>query len=180
MPALALANHAMDLDESLAAYDTASWNHATSLDEASARQSLCQATSTQGGGDAEEAVHDEGVEGGALSAAASRTWLHVDGFSMGIGGDDSWSPRTHPQYLLQRHKGSAYKYSPPSIGNPSVLPTASDASAAPTNDSTPPSGETPATCGSVYAYELWIGATSPRQTPEEAAAVPARKLKQGQ
>ena len=28
--------------------------------------------------------------------------LHVDAFHMGVGGDDSWSPSTHPEYLLQQ------------------------------------------------------------------------------
>jgi beta-galactosidase len=26
--------------------------------------------------------------------------LHVDGFHMGVGGDDSWTPSTRPEYLL--------------------------------------------------------------------------------
>ena len=28
--------------------------------------------------------------------------LHIDAFHMGVGGDDSWSPSTHPEYLLQQ------------------------------------------------------------------------------
>ncbi|WP_061797548.1 beta-galactosidase [Serratia ficaria] len=28
------------------------------------------------------------------------TWLHLDGFHMGVGGDDSWSPSVHEDYLL--------------------------------------------------------------------------------
>ena len=28
------------------------------------------------------------------------TWLHLDGFHMGVGGDDSWSPSVHRDYLL--------------------------------------------------------------------------------
>lgn len=28
------------------------------------------------------------------------TWLNIDGFHMGIGGDDSWSPSVSPEYLL--------------------------------------------------------------------------------
>ncbi|TKI06716.1 beta-galactosidase [Martelella alba] len=29
-------------------------------------------------------------------------WLHADGFHMGVGGDDSWSPSVHPQFLLDQ------------------------------------------------------------------------------
>ncbi|WP_172729006.1 beta-galactosidase [Kluyvera cryocrescens] len=28
------------------------------------------------------------------------TWLNIDGFHMGVGGDDSWSPSVSPEYLL--------------------------------------------------------------------------------
>ena len=30
------------------------------------------------------------------------SWLNIDGFHMGIGGDDSWSPSVSPEYLLQQ------------------------------------------------------------------------------
>jgi len=26
--------------------------------------------------------------------------LYIDGFHMGVGGDDSWTPSIHPEYLL--------------------------------------------------------------------------------
>ena len=29
------------------------------------------------------------------------TWLHLDAAHMGVGGDDSWNPRVHQQYLVQ-------------------------------------------------------------------------------
>ena len=31
--------------------------------------------------------------------------MHVDGAMMGLGGDDSWSPRVHKEFLVQKHKG---------------------------------------------------------------------------
>lgn len=34
-------------------------------------------------------------------------WLNIDGFHMGVGGDDSWSPSVSPEYLLQE---SHYHY----------------------------------------------------------------------
>lgn len=34
-------------------------------------------------------------------------WLHIDHKQMGLGGDDSWSPRVHPEYLL---RNPAYRY----------------------------------------------------------------------
>lgn len=37
-----------------------------------------------------------------------RTWLHIDYKQMGLGGDDSWSPRVHREYLLDNN---VYKYS---------------------------------------------------------------------
>jgi len=164
--ALAKADHAMDLDETLAAYDCASLKHATSVDESAARQSLLQASCENS---SEEALQP-----------APRTWLHVDGFSMGLGGDDSWSPRTHPQYLLQRHKGPAYKYTPPSTRAVFLPAPSSPSSLGSTEPAAPQSEDTspaPPSSGSVYSYELWIGATTPGQKPEEAAAVPARKLR---
>lgn len=36
------------------------------------------------------------------------TWLNIDGFHMGIGGDDSWSPSVSPEYQLQQQH---YHYS---------------------------------------------------------------------
>ena len=36
-----------------------------------------------------------------------RTYLHIDYRQMGVGGDDSWSPRVHREYLLTNH---AYRY----------------------------------------------------------------------
>ncbi len=39
--------------------------------------------------------------------ATGQTWLWLDGFHMGIGGDDSWSKSVHPQYLLDRNH---YRY----------------------------------------------------------------------
>ncbi|MDX5630076.1 MULTISPECIES: beta-galactosidase [unclassified Brenneria] len=35
------------------------------------------------------------------------TWVNLDGFHMGVGGDDSWSPSVAPEYLLQN---SHYRY----------------------------------------------------------------------
>lgn len=32
------------------------------------------------------------------------TWLNIDGFHMGIGGDDSWSPSVSPEYLLNAQR----------------------------------------------------------------------------
>ena len=34
-------------------------------------------------------------------------WLNIDGFHMGIGGDDSWSPSVAPEYLLSAGR---YRY----------------------------------------------------------------------
>ncbi|WP_337024710.1 MULTISPECIES: beta-galactosidase [unclassified Pantoea] len=31
-------------------------------------------------------------------------WLHLDGFHMGVGGDDSWSPSVSPEFLLSQQK----------------------------------------------------------------------------
>ncbi|MEG3134240.1 beta-galactosidase [Rouxiella sp. T17] len=36
------------------------------------------------------------------------TWLNLDAFRMGIGGDDSWSPSVSPEFLLTAHE---YRYS---------------------------------------------------------------------
>ncbi|MEO6521968.1 MAG: glycoside hydrolase family 2 TIM barrel-domain containing protein [Mucilaginibacter sp.] len=33
-----------------------------------------------------------------------KTYLHIDYKQMGLGGDDSWSPRVHPEYLLNTSK----------------------------------------------------------------------------
>jgi beta-galactosidase len=30
------------------------------------------------------------------------SWLNLDGFHMGVGGDDSWSPSVSPEYLLDK------------------------------------------------------------------------------
>ncbi len=38
----------------------------------------------------------------------NNTWVHVDYRQMGLGGDDSWSPRVHPEYVL---KAKSYTYS---------------------------------------------------------------------
>lgn len=35
-----------------------------------------------------------------LLQAEEGTWLNIDGFHMGIGGDDSWSPSVSPEFLL--------------------------------------------------------------------------------
>jgi beta-galactosidase len=32
------------------------------------------------------------------------TYVHVDWQQMGLGGDDSWTPRVHPEYLLNQKK----------------------------------------------------------------------------
>ena len=32
------------------------------------------------------------------------TWLNIDGFHMGVGGDDSWSPSVSPEYLLSAQR----------------------------------------------------------------------------
>jgi beta-galactosidase len=37
-----------------------------------------------------------------------KTYLHVDYKQMGVGGDDSWTPRVHPEFLLN---SKIYKYS---------------------------------------------------------------------
>lgn len=44
----------------------------------------------------------------ALSRGA-KTWLHIDYQQMGLGGDDSWSPRVHKEFLL-RNKIYQYTY----------------------------------------------------------------------
>ncbi|HMR84438.1 MAG TPA: hypothetical protein PKE30_14950, partial [Niabella sp.] len=31
-----------------------------------------------------------------------KTYLHIDYRQMGLGGDDSWSPRVHKEFLLNR------------------------------------------------------------------------------
>jgi len=31
-----------------------------------------------------------------------QTWLHIDYRQMGLGGDDSWSPRVHKEYLPEQ------------------------------------------------------------------------------
>ena len=31
-------------------------------------------------------------------------WLHLDGFHMGVGGDDSWSPSVSPEFILQQKR----------------------------------------------------------------------------
>ncbi len=31
-------------------------------------------------------------------------WLHLDGFHMGVGGDDSWSPSVSPEFLLSQRR----------------------------------------------------------------------------
>jgi beta-galactosidase len=31
-----------------------------------------------------------------------QTWLHIDYRQMGLGGDDSWSPRVHKEYMLEQ------------------------------------------------------------------------------
>ena len=36
-----------------------------------------------------------------------RLWVRLDGYHMGVGGDDSWTPSVHPQFLLDR---SSYEY----------------------------------------------------------------------
>ena len=35
-------------------------------------------------------------------------WLHIDHIQMGLGGDDSWSPRVHKEFLLDNN---VYEYS---------------------------------------------------------------------
>ncbi|EIR62013.1 beta galactosidase small chain family protein [Yersinia pestis PY-16] len=35
------------------------------------------------------------------------TWLNIDGFHMGVGGDDSWSPSVHIDDILTRE---TYQY----------------------------------------------------------------------
>jgi beta-galactosidase len=42
-----------------------------------------------------------------LLQAESGTWLNLDGFHMGVGGDDSWSPSVHEDYLLS---AGQYRY----------------------------------------------------------------------
>lgn len=43
-----------------------------------------------------------------LLSAEPGSWLNIDGFHMGVGGDDSWSPSVSPEYLLAEQK---YHYS---------------------------------------------------------------------
>jgi beta-galactosidase len=41
------------------------------------------------------------------------TWLNIDGFHMGVGGDDSWSPSVSPDFLLtagQYHYSFTWKH----------------------------------------------------------------------
>lgn len=42
-----------------------------------------------------------------LLSAEPGSWLNIDGFHMGVGGDDSWSPSVSPEYLLT---GQHYHY----------------------------------------------------------------------
>jgi beta-galactosidase len=42
-----------------------------------------------------------------LLCAEPGSWLNIDGFHMGVGGDDSWSPSVSPEYLLA---GQHYHY----------------------------------------------------------------------
>ena len=35
------------------------------------------------------------------------TWLNIDGYHMGVGGDDSWSPSVSPEFLLSDRQ---YRY----------------------------------------------------------------------
>lgn len=39
-----------------------------------------------------------------LLSAEPGSWLNIDGFHMGVGGDDSWSPSVSPEYLLEKQK----------------------------------------------------------------------------
>ncbi len=41
---------------------------------------------------------------------ASATILNIDGQQMGLGGDDSWTPRTHAEYLLPANKPYTYRF----------------------------------------------------------------------
>ena len=53
---------------------------------------------------------DEALNESKTSRALIRgegTWLHIDYEQMGLGGDDSWSPRVHKEYLLDN---KVYKY----------------------------------------------------------------------
>ncbi|MCT4704027.1 beta-galactosidase [Enterobacteriaceae bacterium H20N1] len=43
-----------------------------------------------------------------LLSAEPGSWLNIDGFHMGVGGDDSWSPSVSPEYLLEKQQ---YHYS---------------------------------------------------------------------
>lgn len=43
-----------------------------------------------------------------LLSAEPGSWLNIDGFHMGVGGDDSWSPSVSPEYLLDEQH---YHYS---------------------------------------------------------------------
>ncbi|NIY46365.1 beta-galactosidase [Cedecea colo] len=43
-----------------------------------------------------------------LLSAEPGSWLNIDGFHMGVGGDDSWSPSVSPEYLLTEQQ---YHYS---------------------------------------------------------------------
>ena len=40
----------------------------------------------------------------------SITVLNIDFQQMGLGGDDSWTPRTHPEYLLPANKPYTYRF----------------------------------------------------------------------
>ena len=53
-----------------------------------------------------EDARGQGSKRGVASAAAGDglVHVHVDPWMMGIGGDDSWSPRVHAEFLLKRHK----------------------------------------------------------------------------
>lgn len=42
-----------------------------------------------------------------LLKAEAGSWLNIDGYHMGVGGDDSWSPSVSPEFLLS---GSHYHY----------------------------------------------------------------------
>jgi len=42
--------------------------------------------------------------------APTKTVLRVNGYQMGIGGDDSWGSKTHPEYSIPSHRKYHFEF----------------------------------------------------------------------
>jgi hypothetical protein len=94
-----------------------------------------------GRGDGKEDNKGEGTE---------KVHLHLDPWMMGLGGDDSWSPRVHAEYLIDTHK------KPP---NKSSRSRTDDAD------------------GGAYESTFWLTALAPEEAPQAAATFPVADLR---